>query len=113
MTSKSMHTETTKNILEKIEPEPKKKERVSFIKFMVKSIKEKEEALTCPVCLETAYAPIFMCQQMHLICSSCRPWLSVCPECRQKYKGHQRHRYAEQDVEELIKLKKELSKVTT
>merc|ERR1719341_310330 len=106
------YAKTTKNILEKIEPEPKKKEKASFIEFMAKSIKEKEEALTCPVCLETASAPIYMCQQMHLICSSCRPRLSACPECRQKYKGHQRHRYAERDAEELNKLKDELSKVT-
>ena len=33
MTSKSMHTKTTKNILEKIEPESKKKEKASFIEF--------------------------------------------------------------------------------
>ena len=60
------YAKTTKNILEKIEPEPKKKEQASFIEFMAKSIKEKEEALTCPVCLETASAPIFMCQKVIL-----------------------------------------------
>ena len=61
------YAKTTKNILEKIEPEPKmKKEQESFIEFMAKSIKEKEEALTCPVCLETASAPIFMCQKVIL-----------------------------------------------
>ena len=102
------YAKTTKNILEKIEPEPNKE--ASFIEFMAKSIKEKKEALRCPVCLETASAPIFMCQQMHLICPRCRPRVSECPECRQKYKGHQRHRYAERDAEELSKLQDELSK---
>ena len=62
------YAKTTKNILEKIEPEPKRKEQGSFIEFMTKSIREKEEALTCPVCLETASAPIFMCQQVILTC---------------------------------------------
>ena len=106
------YAKTTKNILEKIDTEPKKQEKASLIEFMAKSIKEKEEALTCPVCLETASAPIYMCLQQHLICSSCRPKLSACPECRQKYKDKQRHRYAERDAQELSKLKDELSKVT-
>ena len=39
-----------------------------LITFLVKSIEEKEAALECPVCLETAKAPIFMCQQQHLVC---------------------------------------------
>jgi len=103
------YAKTSKKILEKVEPESRRKE-AGLIEFMTKCIKEKEETLRCPVCLETAKAPIFMCQQMHLICSSCRRRLSVCPECRQRYIGHQRHRYAERDAEELIKLRDELSK---
>ena len=35
--------------------------------FLSQSIKEKEEHLECPVCLETAEAPIYMCQEMNLI----------------------------------------------
>ena len=38
--------------------------------FLVKTIAEKQEALTC---LETVEAPVFMCQQMHLNCATCRP----------------------------------------
>ena len=34
------------------------------------SLKEKE--LECPVCLDTATAPILMCEEQHLICSNCR-----------------------------------------
>ena len=59
--------------------------------FLCKSIKEKEADLECPVCLETAEAPIFTCQEMHLICANCRPKLSDCPECRVPYQLR-RHR---------------------
>ena len=48
-----------------------------LITFLTKSIKEKEADLECPVCMETAEAPIFMCQEMHLICSHCRPKVIV------------------------------------
>ena len=64
-----------------------------LLDFMAKSIKEKEADLECPVCMETAEAPIFMCQEMHLICSSCRPKVKECPECRVAYQGApRRHR---------------------
>ena len=99
------YARTTKDILEKIEPEPQKKEKGSVLVFMAESIKEKEEALTCPVCFEISSAPIFMCQQMHLICSECRPKLRTCPECRERYREWKRHRYAEMMAEELKKLK--------
>lgn len=82
--------------------------------FLVRSIKQKEAELTCPVCLETAAAPIFMCQQQHLICSSCQPLVTSCPECRESYQGPpRRHRYAERDAEELRKLQEELAKITS
>ena len=32
----------------------------------------KEQELECPVCLETATAPILMCKDQHLICNQCR-----------------------------------------
>ena len=61
--------------------------------FLSQSIKEKEEHLECPVCLETAEAPIFTCQEMHLICANCRPKLKECPECRAPYQPQpRRHR---------------------
>ena len=33
-----------------------------MVDFLSKSIKEKEESLTCPVCLEVAQAPIYTCK---------------------------------------------------
>ena len=33
-----------------------------MLDFLSKSIKEKEADLECPVCMETAEIPIFMCQ---------------------------------------------------
>ena len=78
---------------------------------LVKKIGKKKEDLTCPVCLETASAPIYLtCQQMHFICSECEPRLTSCPECREPYQGPpRRHRYAERDAEELKELQEELA----
>ena len=84
------------------------------IDFLAKSVKEKEADLECPVCLETAEVPIYTCQEMHLICSHCRPQLTDCPECRAPYQGQpRRHRYAEKTATELKKLREELAQLTT
>ena len=81
-----------------------------LIDFLTKSVEEKAAALKCPVCLETVKAPIFMCQQQHLVCSSCQPKLSSCPECREPYQGQpRRHRWAERNAEELENMLKELA----
>ena len=48
-------------------------------------ISAKEVELECPVCLETASAPIYMCLEQHLLCSSCRPKISTCHDCREPY----------------------------
>jgi len=83
-----------------------------FLKFIDHTISEKEKELECPVCLEVACSPIFMCSEQHLICSSCRPKLSHCPECRGLYTGKpKRHRYAEKTAEELERLKDQKDKV--
>ena len=81
--------------------------------LLVKKIEKKTEDLTCPVCLETAAAPIYMtCHQMHFICSECEPWLTSCPMCREAYQGPpRRHRDAERDAQELKDLQEELSKL--
>ena len=77
-----------------------------LLEFIDNQIKEKEKELECPVCLEVACSPIFMCSEQHLICSTCRPKLSNCPECRVVYTGkNRRHRYAEKTAEELERLK--------
>ena len=46
------------------------------------AIEKKEEDLKCPICLETAKPPIFMCPDSHIICSTCAPKIRTCPECR-------------------------------
>ena len=33
-----------------------------MLDFLSKSIKEKEDDLECPICIETAEVPIYMCQ---------------------------------------------------
>merc|ERR1712179_45310 len=77
-----------------------------LIEFIENQIVEKEKELECPVCLEVACSPIFMCSEQHLICSTCRPKLSNCPECRVGYREkNRRHRYAEKTAEELERLK--------
>jgi len=80
-----------------------------LLEFIENQIIEKEKELECPVCLEIACSPIFMCYEQHLICSVCRPKLSHCPECRVVLTGeNRRHRYAEKAAEELEKLKTKL-----
>ena len=66
------------------------KENQKLIDFIAKSIEKKEAELECPVCFEIAEAPIFMCQQQHLICSSCQPRVTSCPECREPYQVNTR-----------------------
>lgn len=43
---------------------------------LLRSIKEKECELECPVCQETA--EIYSCPEQHLLCSSCRPRVAEC-----------------------------------
>ena len=80
-----------------------------------KFIQEKESDLECPVCLDTAQVPIYMCEEQHAICSSCRmnDKVDKCPLCRVQYFGKpRRHRYAEKNLEDLVKLREELSRLT-
>ena len=80
-----------------------------------KFIEEKERDLECPVCLDTAQVPIYMCEEQHVICSSCRmnDKVDKCPLCRIEYSGKpRRHRYAEKNLEDLVKMREELSRLT-
>ena len=43
-----------------------------YFESISKKIAFKEQELECPVCLDTATAPILMCDEQHLICSGCR-----------------------------------------
>ena len=61
--------------------------RYKLSDFLTISISEKKKDLESPVCLETSSVPIYSCQENHLICSSCRPMVKVCPEFRREYGG--------------------------
>jgi len=83
-----------------------------LLDFIDNQISEKEKELECPVCLEVAESPIFMCSELHLICCNCRPKVKACPECRIEYEGKpKRHRYAEKTAEELVRIKKQREQV--
>ena len=83
-----------------------------LIQYLVRSISEKEAELECPVCLTVveAGAAVFSCQQQHLLCSVCRPRLTECPACREKYsQAPLRHRFAEKMAGELCTQRRELA----
>ena len=48
-----------------------------FLLNINKKIEAKESDLECPVCLEVSAAPIFSCDEQHLICSDCRPKVNI------------------------------------
>ena len=92
----------TNNNAMQLPAEPSK----DLLDFIGHEISEKERELECPVCLDVAASPILMCSEQHLICGSCRPKVSQCPECREWYTGKdRRHRYAEKIREELERLR--------
>jgi len=83
------------------------------IKFLREAIEKKEEDLTCPICLERANPPIFMCPASHLICSTCAPRVQKCPECREELPTPLwRHRFAEKASLELDDLLQQLVELT-
>ena len=83
-----------------------------LLEYLEGALKQKEEELECPVCLETAEVPIFMCNDSHLVCNICLEKLQTCPECRKKYpRNPKRHRYAEKLVDEKEKLKNKISSI--
>merc|ERR1719427_319362 len=94
----------TKNLIQNLPDDDKLiyEPNKELLEFIDNQIIEKEKELECPVCLEVAFSPIFMCSEQHLICLTCRPKLSNCPECRVGYgEKTRRHRYAEKTAEEL------------
>ena len=50
---------------------------LELIEFIESKIEAKEEELACPVCLEIASPPIFTCSDLHLICSDCKPKVTL------------------------------------
>eukprot|EP00092_Neocalanus_flemingeri_P029072 GFUD01031559.1.p1 GENE.GFUD01031559.1~~GFUD01031559.1.p1 ORF type:complete len:347 (+),score=101.65 GFUD01031559.1:54-1043(+) len=90
-----------------------KDEKSALKTFLSESVEQKESLLECPVCFYTACPPISKCPSDHLICHKCLPRMNgKCPTCRTKYawvKGSvTRARLAEQNYEELQKIKAKL-----
>ena len=55
-----------------------KLETQRFLENINKKIEDKESDLECPVCMEVSTSPIFSCDEQHIICSDCRPKVSIC-----------------------------------
>ena len=73
--------------------------------FINATIQEKEKELECPVCLEIAGAPVYMCVNSHVLCFNCEHKLGECPKCRSQLpKSPLRHRYAEKIEDELYRV---------
>ena len=47
--------------------------KLLVMEYMNDQIESKEKELECPVCMEVASAPLFCCDDQHLICAECRP----------------------------------------
>ena len=78
------------------------------VEFFDQQIQSMEQSLECPVCMETCLAPIFQCEESHLICDRCRDRVTICPVCRVKYGGKKiRARYAERDAEKIEEFRRE------
>merc|ERR1719319_1881023 len=51
---------------------PLRQPNLQLLDFITSKIEAKEKELECPVCFEVASSPIYMCDELHLICSECR-----------------------------------------
>ncbi|XP_044582336.1 uncharacterized protein LOC123263542 [Cotesia glomerata] len=49
---------------------------------LAKAVSGTVKALECPICLETASAPVSQCVHGHILCSNCRQKTPRCPICR-------------------------------
>jgi len=86
---------------------------VKMVEFLKQAVKKKEDDITCPICLETAKPPIFMCPDSHIICSICAPKVRTCPECRVELPTPlKRHRFAEKTSLDLDDLLQQLVELT-
>ena len=106
------------------------------LKLLMEVIESKEKDLECPICFKLVSAPLFCCEEQHLICSECLPKASVrnlvdlllkydsknvreqlfqvstCPECCKPYPADPlRHRFAERLAEEVERLRRKLDRI--
>jgi len=64
------------------------------------SLEELKDYFECPICLNVPRkAPIWQCDKGHTICSSCRPKVVTCPQCRARYTAGNRNYFAERLLE--------------
>ena len=92
-------------------PDAQNRASPELLDFIERQIKDAEKELECPVCFEIAsQAPIFRCEEDHLICSKCREKVVCCPVCRVKYPrgARKRLRGAERQAERLNEMYKEM-----
>merc|ERR1712200_797 len=87
-----------------------------FIEFIQDNIKNMEQELMCPVCLEVSEVPIFTCPSQHNICGKCydkmRSEDPFCPQCRKPFPyPPANHRLMEKLAEQLKEAYAKLDKV--
>ena len=71
-------------------------------------IKELEQELECPICMDISRPPIYQCEEGHIICSTCKPLLTNCPHCSKPYSNPViRCRFAEKLSERYFRMVKE------
>ena len=68
-----MDKESQSEKVNEIKPEIQK-----FLDNINRKIDAKERDLECSICLEVSSAPIYCCDEQHIICSDCRPKVSMC-----------------------------------
>jgi len=60
-----------------------------------------KEYFECPICYNIPRRPpIFQCDSGHMICATCKPRVTICPQCRGQYRG-QRLYFAERLLEKI------------
>ena len=93
------------NVIETVDT----KAKCDLVDKIMQEIDEKERDLECPVCFELCMKPIYMCENSHQICKSCRPKMITCPQCREPYKKHKiRNKEKEMTSNQLQQLYKQI-----
>ena len=81
------------------------------LEYLQQEITKLKQELECPACFHPCVPPIYSCKTQHLVCSTCRPQLGRCGECRSRFRNMARHRYAVRDHGTLLDLQGELGQL--